>query len=219
MCEWASNEYKVPAMALMQSRSLNQIISPQTRAMLPSAMTRGRCPRCGIPLSDRQRNPRGRASRSMCEQCYDFLIVNSINHNCIICGRPLRSDKIEAQQHDRREVGNHFHDGECTCIWTIIHCVANAGPSSQRMNEIGFQPQQRSQLPDFTGANYDPNDIAQIPISELLNQRFQRNQKGQLVPQSHPVAAPGTKLIPRLRKGKPVVLVSNVEDKKGWLGR
>jgi len=82
----------------------------------------GHCLICGTVLSVVQPRPPGRATRSMCETCYENEIVSRLNTTCFICGRRLPDIKITAQEINNRELTHNIHDGQCLEYYTIIHC-------------------------------------------------------------------------------------------------
>ena len=82
----------------------------------------GHCLTCGTALSIAQLRPPGRATRSMCETCYENQVVSRLNTTCFICGRRLPDHKINAQEIYKEKIIHNIHDGQCFEYYTVIHC-------------------------------------------------------------------------------------------------
>jgi hypothetical protein len=101
------------------------ILTPLMRRLFPHALKVGCCPRCGIQLYPDELTPEGRASRCMCEPCYNQMIPGVLSEVCMVCGRRLPKHKIMMQKESPREVEAKLHDGDCMARWSIVHNVTN----------------------------------------------------------------------------------------------
>ena len=128
MCEFTDNKHKMSALNFFNTLPNSNMVFGMVRQRLPNAFNPAHCAVCGKYLSEKERRPRGRATRSMCVGCYENNIANHINYSCFLCGMALPEDKVQAQRGNRRELKHHIHDSVCVPLWTIIHNVAVAEP-------------------------------------------------------------------------------------------
>lgn len=127
MCEFC--DYKSMAHAFIQRNGIAGVLTPQMQALFPHALRPGCCcPRCGRPLSHEERNPIGRASRSMCGACYEQMVPSHVSEVCMVCGGALPQHKIDMQIEYPREVRAKIHEGDCMARYVAQHCVANGQP-------------------------------------------------------------------------------------------
>lgn len=144
MCEYTDKEHRKKGLKFLRNNHPQNILNTHIKRRFPYSLRRGCCPVCGYHLSHLERWPPGRASRSMCVSCYEELIVNRINHNCFVCGRPLSNRKIKKQMNNPREIQFHIEDGYCENLWTIIHNIAVGEPEfvdvTPRTKNISFTP-------------------------------------------------------------------------------
>ena len=89
----------------------------------PFGLVPFRCSICGKPLLECQMKPPGRATRSLCEGCFEDYIANNISFSCFVCGNPLPHKKIENQYSEKREIRHYIEDGICFHRWVLIHCA------------------------------------------------------------------------------------------------
>jgi hypothetical protein len=167
MCEFRDWRYKGPAMNYFGAASPRELVPPHILARFPYALQEGHCPVCGRYLEYRERNPGRRASRSMCREHYESLIVYSTTSICFVCGRVLPDEKVRAQDRNRREVANHVHEGECMYRWTIIHDVAVGDPEVTAVFG-GHRLQAREYRPFMPrGGYYSPVDSGDLIEGEF----------------------------------------------------
>ncbi len=82
------------------------------------------CINCGKSLSGSEVSPTGKSTRSMCELCYQQLIINKVGDpSCLVCGNHLDRAELVMQMYNPREVSGHIHQGACLYNWVIRHCV------------------------------------------------------------------------------------------------
>jgi len=151
MCEFSGRiKGLVPNMA---GRGINEIFSANVQARFPYGSVRvGHCLVCGAQLSDIERRPPGRATRSMCETCYGDLIVARVNEYCVVCGGRLPQYKVQAQIKNPRELRENIHEGECLDYFTLCHCKGIMGVDlsflrDEHSNYIGIPQQNTYALP------------------------------------------------------------------------
>jgi hypothetical protein len=130
MCEFTDNQHKNAALNFISGKSREEVVPRHVQNKFKYSLQPGRCPRCGKVLSRSERKPKGRATRSMCVECYASFIASHIDSNCFVCDMGLPDSKIIAQQKEPREVQHHLHGGACTHCWTLIHNVAVEEPDT-----------------------------------------------------------------------------------------
>lgn len=100
-----------------------------TRKLFRYGGNKGVCPVCGRRLSIAEMRPEGRATRSLCQSCYNMLVPNNVGaYDCLICGDQLPMDKMQAQHDNPRELRAHIHEGYCMGIWGKIHNIVLGTP-------------------------------------------------------------------------------------------
>ena len=212
MCEWTDSKHKNQAFAFMKDRDPNQVISPFIKSRFSYAMNKGHCPKCGKFLSERERNPKGRATRSMCQNCYEGWIANRVNTNCFVCDIPLPLEKIEAQYENTREIANHIHDGACSHIWTIIHNVANDDSEHGQYQIPQHEIPKHQRVPNYslgqTGRQLGNQPVIQLgyesqtSVNDFIDKNYQfwRGDRGTAFVQAK-------KTTNKMRNGKPVRVI------------
>jgi len=126
MCEFTQRIIQLQP--TMSGRFINDLFPMNFRPRYQYQLVKeGHCPERGKILSFEDRRPAGRATRSLCAQCYTDLIEKTINYNCFICGRLLPKYKVKAQMQDSREISNHIDDGYCLDYFTLVHCKVVGG--------------------------------------------------------------------------------------------
>jgi hypothetical protein len=140
MCEFTDNQHKTATLNFIGDKSIEEVVPPNVQNKFRYFLQQGHCPRCGKVLSRSERKPSGRATRSMCVECYDRLITSHISNNCFLCDMGLPDSKINAQKKEPREVTHRLHDGACTHSWTLIHNVAVEEPDT--INQAAQLPHQ-----------------------------------------------------------------------------
>ena len=128
MCEFCDSFHANQALSYFDSYP-ERVITSQVIARFPYAFQEGCYPVCGRYLENWERSPLYRATRCMCKEDYEALIVNNITEYCFICGGLLPFSKVDAQHGRPREVKNHIHEGECIHRWTVIHNVSVGKPN------------------------------------------------------------------------------------------
>jgi len=84
----------------------------------------GHCLICKKSLSRQQMWPNGRCPRSMCESCYNNIIIGTTNQRCIVSGVHLPDHKIKLQRINPREVENNVADGYARDYYSLVACKA-----------------------------------------------------------------------------------------------
>ncbi len=148
MCEFTDNQHKNATLNFIKNRSIVEVIPPNVQNKFQYFLQPGQCPKCGKVLSHSERLPSGRATRSMCVECYDASIASHIDNNCFVCDMGLPDSKINAQIKEPREVQHHIHNGACTHAWTLMHNVAVKEPET--INQLALPPPEpKNRVPSF----------------------------------------------------------------------
>ncbi len=132
MCEFASNKMKQPAMDHFSTypKHTIRVVFSRLRENFPRSWHLGQCPVCGKILSNQEKRPTGKCTRSMCGPCYERLIAGRTKYDCFLCGVNLPEEKIMEQMKNPREIRAHMHENICVHAWTIIHNIALAEPEA-----------------------------------------------------------------------------------------
>ncbi len=154
MCEFTDKKYIKKATDYFTGKNINDIRHPLLMRRFPHAFEPAHCPVCGTYLSLHERRPFGRATRSMCAECYEILVTDGTSYSCFLCGRTLPEYKIRVQRHNIREIREHIHDEACLEYWTVIHNIA--------VNEPDATPDIKL-IPEHTQSG--------IPFEDFINQR------------------------------------------------
>jgi len=147
MCEFTNKKHVRRAVSHFEENNIKDPRHPVVMERFPHAFQPGYCPKCGKYLTRGERKPSGRATRSMCFRCYNRLVAEKINYECLLCGGDLPDNKIYSQQDNVREIKEHLHDDPCVYYWTLIHNVAVTEPERKRFkllpehthSETGFE--------------------------------------------------------------------------------
>lgn len=179
MCEFC--KYKSMADAFVQRYGAAGILTPQMKALFPYALQPGCCPVCGRPLSHEERNPVGRASRCMCDPCYERMILSHVSEECMVCGCRLPNQKIYEQQNSPREVRAKIHEGDCMARWVMVHIVGNSQREYQPAGMI------EAPQPEYAEADYVDADYYEVPAESEV-QVYDRHDDYAVAESGYPAA-------------------------------
>lgn len=135
MCNWVSEFHNVQSR--MAGRSADQYFPAAVVSKRPlHTVQPGHCLRCGIPLSQQEMFPPGRAPRYMCNHCYELAMRAQLDQ-CLWCGGALPDHIIQKRIRQPRELKYAFHEGPCLEYHTLAAGVA----LGQYLNAHGSQNQ------------------------------------------------------------------------------
>jgi len=138
MCEFSSKEMKKQARDhyANYTKPQRETVFSHLREKFRNSFNPGQCFSCGKYLSPQEKKPPGRATRSMCNKCYEEQIANTINHDCFLCDFSLPDEKIMEQVKNPREIRAHMHEGTCVNAFVILHNIALEEPEVFSRNAL-----------------------------------------------------------------------------------
>ena len=136
----------------------------------------GHCPGCGVSIHIKERRPYGRATRSLCNQCYNDLILYKLNYNCFVCGGLLSHYKTQDQMANPREIKNNIDDGDCLDYFTVVHCKVVGGVDMSFLKDESYNiNMQQISWENQNNPTDMSTNIEQLPAEALNKIDYIRN--------------------------------------------
>ena len=79
--------------------------------------------------------------RAMCASCYNKWQSDiERTGGCLVCGARLEGWRLDNFYHNKREVSNRLHDGQCKEYFSLLSVKALGYPTGLREDTYGYSP-------------------------------------------------------------------------------